>query len=131
MCIVDFHSFLVWLGCGSSLIFQHFASSISLNLRPIKLSFVRILLLKNLKLGVTNRQVQNTRKLLLKNPNMGLTNRQVQNMRAGSGAGSDKVDMLNRNGILTFTSFNGILGSNKENMQNHMVSSIFTKFIVS
>ena len=131
MCIVDFHSFLVWLGGGSSLMFQHFASSISLNLRPIKLSFVRILLLKNLKLGVTNRPVQNTRKLLKKKKNMGLTNRQVQNMRAGSGAGTDKVDMLNQNNILTFTSFNGILGFNKENIQNHMVSSIFTNFIVS
>ena len=30
--IVAFHSFLVWLGCGSSLTSQHFASPISLNL---------------------------------------------------------------------------------------------------
>ena len=30
--IVAFHSFLVWLGCGSSLTSQHFDSPISLNL---------------------------------------------------------------------------------------------------
>ena len=30
--IVDFHTFLVWLGCGSSLTSQHFACSISLSL---------------------------------------------------------------------------------------------------
>ena len=32
MVIVDFHSFLVWLGCGSSLTSQHFACPVSLNL---------------------------------------------------------------------------------------------------
>ena len=32
ICIVAFHSFLVWLGCGSSLASQYFASPVSLNL---------------------------------------------------------------------------------------------------
>ena len=62
-----FHSFLVWLVCGSLLTSQHFTWPISLNLGDQWHSALfRILLLKNSKMGLTNWQVQNMRKLSLR-----------------------------------------------------------------
>ena len=66
--IVAFHSFLVWLGCGSSLTSQHFACPISLNLGDESNSALwGYCSSTNLKVGLTHRKAQNMWKLFLKN----------------------------------------------------------------